>query len=113
LGEGYEFGFLFDHSSGHAKKREGGLDVKSMNKGFGGELLRNSIIKEQDGYLGPFHNLSNPHMIQVGQEQTYVHSSHNDITFCPFNLTDEERDTKRKDKLVSLNNDKEKDRLKA
>ncbi len=113
LGDGYEFGFLFDHSSRHAKKRAGGLDAKSMNKGFGGELLRNSIIKEQDCYLGPFHNSSNPCMIQVGQEQTFVYSSPNDITFGPFYLTDEERETKRKDKLVSLNDEKEKDKLKA
>jgi hypothetical protein len=113
LGDGYEFRFLFDQSSGHAKKRAGGLDTKSMNKGFGGEFSRNSIIKEQDGYLGPFHNPSNPRMIQVGQEQTFVYLSPNDITFSPFYLTYKDWETKRKDKLVSLNDEKEKDKLKA
>jgi hypothetical protein len=44
----YEFGFLFDHIGGHAKKRSVGLDVKSMNEGFCGELLRNSKIVEHD-----------------------------------------------------------------
>jgi hypothetical protein len=52
-------------------------------------------------------------MIQVGQEQTFVYSSPNDIIFGPFYLTDEERETKRKDKLVSLNDEKEKDKSKA
>ncbi len=56
----YDFVFLFDHSSGHAKKRAGGLDVKKMLKGFGGELLRNTTIESHDGYLGPFHDPSNP-----------------------------------------------------
>jgi hypothetical protein len=33
----YRYAFLFDHSSGHAKKRIGVLDVGAMNKGFGGK----------------------------------------------------------------------------
>ena len=40
----YDFAFLFDHSSGHAKKRVGGLSVSAMNKGFGGEKLRSTLI---------------------------------------------------------------------
>ena len=31
LGTGFEYCYLFDHSSGHAKKHENGLDVKKMN----------------------------------------------------------------------------------
>ena len=42
----YNFAFLFDHSSGHAKKRVGGLSVSAMNKGFGGEKLRSTLIKK-------------------------------------------------------------------
>jgi hypothetical protein len=52
-------------------------------------------------------------MFQVGQEQTFVYSSPNYNTFGPFYLTDEERETKRKDKLMSLNDEKEKDKSKA
>jgi hypothetical protein len=111
--ERYEFAFLFDHSSGHAKKRSCGLDVRSMNKGFGGERLRNSKIEEHDGYLGPFHNPLNPRMIAVGQEQTFCYTSPEDIVNGPFYLTDGERQSKRKDKLVSLINNKEKDKSKA
>jgi hypothetical protein len=65
----YDFAFLFDHSSGHAKKRTGGLSVTSMTKGFGGEMLRNTQIKQHDGYLGLYHNANNPKMVQVGDEQ--------------------------------------------
>ena len=41
----YDYTFLFDHSSGHAKKRVGGLSVSAMNKGFGGEKLRRTLIE--------------------------------------------------------------------
>lgn len=54
------------------------------------------------GFLGPYHNLLNPLMISVGQEQTFVYSSPKDIANGPFYLTDEERETKRNDKLVSI-----------
>jgi len=113
LDERYEFAFLFDHSSGHAKKRSHGLDVRSMNKGFGGELLRNSKIEEVNGFLGPFHDPLNPRMITVGQEQTFGYTSPNDIAYGPFYLTNAEMETKRKDQLVSLDNDKDKDKSKA
>ena len=49
----YDFVFLFDYSSGHTKKRAGGLDVKSMNKGVGGELSRNSKNEEQEDLPWP------------------------------------------------------------
>ena len=43
----YRYAFLFDHSSGHAKKRIGGLDVGAMNKGFGGNYMRGTLIKKR------------------------------------------------------------------
>lgn len=52
----YECVFLFDHSSGHAKKCSGGLDVKDMNVGWGGSSrmnMRATKIEAQDNYLGP------------------------------------------------------------
>ena len=48
LGTGFEYCYLFDHSSGHAKKRENGLDVKKMNVSWGGQsVVRNSIIERK------------------------------------------------------------------
>ena len=35
-GDGYEFVFLFDHTSGHAKKRVNGLYAFKTNKTFSG-----------------------------------------------------------------------------
>ena len=36
---GHDFLFLFDQSSGHTKKREGGLDAVSINVSYGGKSL--------------------------------------------------------------------------
>ena len=32
----FRYVFLYDHSSGHSKKRKGGLNSSSMNRSFGG-----------------------------------------------------------------------------
>ena len=52
--EEYDILFVFDHSQGHDKKREKGLDVKTMNSGFGGKQppMRESKIEKEEGYLG-------------------------------------------------------------
>ena len=53
---GWEFVFLFDHSSGHAKQRPDGLNAAKMNKSFGGKLpeMRQTLIAKEEGFLGPF-----------------------------------------------------------
>jgi len=38
----YDYMFLFDHSSGHDKKREDGLNVIKMTKSFGGTQRKNA-----------------------------------------------------------------------
>lgn len=67
----FDFIFMFDHSSGHTKKRRGGLDASGMNKWFGGAqpTMRRTYTPTVDGYLGPFHDPSNQNMIQPGQWQ--------------------------------------------
>jgi hypothetical protein len=40
----YYYAFLFDHSSGHAKRCVGGLSISAMNKGIGDEKLRRTLI---------------------------------------------------------------------
>ena len=51
----FDFIFLFDHSSGHAKKRRGGLDATAMNRGFGGSQtkIRPTLIRRHEGFFGP------------------------------------------------------------
>jgi hypothetical protein len=44
----YDFLFLVDHSSGHDKQREDGLNVTRMTRNFGGtqRKVRNTLIKQ-------------------------------------------------------------------
>ena len=81
----FDFVFLFDHSQGHAKKLVGGLDAYSMNRGYGGAqpMMRESKIKEHDGYLG-----SNARTLEVGDTQSFVFTSDDD---GPFWMTPQEQ----------------------
>ena len=63
----YDFVFLFDHSSGHAKKRVNGLDAEKMNSGHGGLKQHTTMIKEKEGYIGPYHDSGNTLMVKVGE----------------------------------------------
>ena len=98
----YDFVFLFDHSSGHAKKRLGGLDVKQMNRGWGGAILRDTIIEDKDGFLGPYHDASLPWMVKVGDTQSLVYKTEKDLQFGPVELSDEQREARREDDMVDL-----------
>ena len=100
----YDFVFLFDHSSGHAKKRVGGLSVSAMNKGFGGEKMRSTLIEKKQGYLGPFHCITNPNMVQVGEEQQLVFPAEGDVTpeDGPFHLSAVQKELSMVDKMVDL-----------
>jgi hypothetical protein len=50
------FVFLLDHSCGHDRRREDGLNVAKMSKSFGGKQRsqRDMTIKQEEGYLGPY-----------------------------------------------------------
>ena len=58
----YDFLFLFDHSCGHDKQREDGLNVNVMSKSYGGKqrILRTSNIKTHVGFLGNYPCTLNP-----------------------------------------------------
>ena len=79
------FLFLFDHSCGHDKQREDGLNVENITKAFGGKQahLHDTLIKECDGYLGPF-----PKILRPGDVQSMVFKE-SDIG--PFWLSEQER----------------------
>ena len=111
----FDYIFLFDHSSGHAKKRADGLNVTSMNKGYGGENnMRSTIIEQVEGYLGPCHDINNPLMAQVGQEQKLVYAIDADVNDGPFNLSMQNKSLKSDDTWSDLSPDKvsEKDKTK-
>jgi len=52
----FDFLFLFDHSCGHDKQRPDGLNAENMSKNYGGKqnAMRPTVIKKENGYLGPF-----------------------------------------------------------
>lgn len=45
---------LFDHSQGHARKRNQALSAQHMSKSYGGAqpLIRDTTIMAEEGYLG-------------------------------------------------------------
>ncbi len=90
----YDYLFLFDHSSGHDKQREDGLNVKKMTKSFGGSQrkMRNTLIKKEKGYLGPYRRKLNP-----GDTQSMVFLETDD---GPFWMSSEERENTRLDKQI-------------
>ena len=52
----FDYLFLFDHSCGHDKQREDGLNVERMLKGYGGKqaVLHDTIIRQEQGYIGTY-----------------------------------------------------------
>ncbi len=100
----FRYALLFDHSSGHAKKRIGGLNISAMNKRIGGEHLRGTLIEKKEGYLGPYHSLNNSHLIQVSQVQELVYPSKKSIADGdgPFYLTAAQKEVSRINTEVEL-----------
>jgi len=85
---------LFDHSCGHNQQRKDGLNVENMSKGYGGKQSRlpPSLIKQVDGYLGPYHRKLNE-----GDTQTMVFSA---ADKGPFWMEAAEKEEKRKDSVT-------------
>jgi hypothetical protein len=50
-----EFVFMFDHSQGHARKREHALSAQQMSKSYEGAQprMRDTTILAEEGFLGP------------------------------------------------------------
>jgi hypothetical protein len=66
-----------------------------MNKGIGGEKLRRTLIEKKKGCLGPFHCVTNPHMINVCKEQQLVYPAEEEVTpgDGPFHLSAVEKES--------------------
>ncbi|KAI2512867.1 hypothetical protein MHU86_1413 [Fragilaria crotonensis] len=62
----FDFVFLFDHSAGHSKKRPDGLNQHRMNRSYGGKAaaMRDTLITQEEGFLGPFQRVLEPGSIQ-------------------------------------------------
>jgi len=108
-GDQYKYCFLFDHSSGHAKKRENGLDAKKMNVSWGGNMsMRNTHIESYHGFIGPYHDSSIEGMVTVGAEQTLTYESESDLRLGPFHISESEREAKRHDINFEISTEKQK-----
>jgi hypothetical protein len=90
----FEFVFLFDHSQGHAKKLTNTLDAYSMNRGYGGAQprMRDSKIKEHDGYLG-----INRRTLAIGDTQSFIFKPDD---HGPFWMSAEERELNHHDRIL-------------
>jgi hypothetical protein len=90
----YDFLFLFDHSCGHDRQREDGLNVENMCKGYGGaqKKLRDTTIQQQDGYLGPH----SPKLRQGDVQSMIFNPGDNG----PFWMDKLEREAKQHDRLI-------------
>ena len=71
-GDAYDFFFMFDHRSGHEKKRFNGLDGEKKNVKQGGILQHPTLIKMKDSYLGPYYDPTNRRMVKVGEYQRLI-----------------------------------------
>ena len=85
---------MLDHSCGHDRQREDGLNVENMNKSYGGNKpkLRDTYIMQEKGFLGPY-----PRKLQPVDTQRMVFSPSND---GPFWMSHEEQEKKRHDVIV-------------
>ena len=94
----FEYVFLFDHSSGHAKQRPDGLNQHRMNRAFGGKTppMRNTLIIEEEGFLGQF-----PRILEPGDTQSLVFS---EADTGPFWMSDSEKSECRMDKHLGNTN---------
>jgi hypothetical protein len=91
----FDYLFLFDHSCGHDKQREDGLNVERMLKGFGGKqaVLHDTLIRQEQGYLGTY-----PQRLKPGDVQKMVF--HN-VDGSPFWMQPIERQQKKHDIIKS------------
>jgi hypothetical protein len=71
----FDFLFFYDHSQGHARKRDGALDANRMSKNFGGAQpkMRDSRITAAQEFLGPYSPC-----LEVGEVQSMVFKSNDD-----------------------------------
>lgn len=63
----FDYVFLFDHSCGHDKQRDDGLNVDNMAKGYGGKQSRlcNTNILAKSGFIGDFKATLEPGSVQI------------------------------------------------
>jgi hypothetical protein len=84
--------FMFDHSQGHARKREYALSAQHMSKFFGGAQarMRDTIILAKEG----FHSPNSPSLGIADTQVLMFHAS----ALGPWYLTPDQREIQRHDR---------------
>ena len=90
----FDFVFLFDHSQGHGRKRDGALSAMHMSRTYGGAqaIMRDSIITTTEGFLGP-----HSPKLKCGDTQSMVFKPEDT---GPWYLSNEQRVAQRKDRAT-------------
>jgi hypothetical protein len=88
----YDLVFLFDHSQGHARRRDNALSAQHMSKSYGGAqpMMRETTILAEEGFLGP-------HLpeLRVGDTQSMIFIADDS---GPWYLTPEQQSSQRHDR---------------
>jgi hypothetical protein len=89
----YDYLFMFDHSCGHDKQREDGMNVQRMSKLYVGKQpkMQDTVIIYKKGFLGPF-----TRTLRVGDTQSLFFKAGDSGTFW---LSMEEQERKWNDVL--------------
>ena len=84
----FELVFLFDHSQGHACRRNGVLNAMHMSRTFGGAQasMRETTITQEKGFLG-----HHSPRLKVGDTQSFTFTAEDG---GPWNLAPEQREMK-------------------
>ncbi|KAI2509788.1 hypothetical protein MHU86_4641 [Fragilaria crotonensis] len=90
----FDLVFMFDHSQGHARKREHSLSAQHMSKSYGGTQarMRDTIILANEGFLGP-----NVPLLGVADTQCLIFKASDS---GPWYLTPDQREAQRHDRLT-------------
>ncbi len=90
----FDLVFLFDHSQGHARKRDGALNALNMSKNYRGskEQMRDTVIMSEEGYLG-----THSPILGVGDIQSMVFKTDDR---GPWYLTLDQQDLQRHDRMT-------------
>ncbi len=90
----WKFLLIFDHSCVHDQQKENGLNVERMTKLYGGarKRRRSTVIKQTQGYLGPYLP-----KLELGDIQSMVYKADN---IGRFWMTPAWREQRQHDKVL-------------
>jgi hypothetical protein len=77
-----------------------------MLSGLGKVFMRNTVIKNKNGFTGPYYDLSVKGRVQIGCEQSLTYTTETDLKLGPFHLSNSDRESMRADSFVDLFPDK-------